>query len=525
MRSFWRTNSKHGTKLHFIDYFFRSVQQWPDRVCLVDATGERSYARVQDAAWAFAHALRAQGIGPGTRVALYGVNSSDLMESVLGILSAECVWVPINARNTAVEAAQYLNRLGVDVLLYSQSVAASVEQLHELIDSKLRCFPVDAELRLSWIDPGSTQPLPQSAVDFNRPVSIMSSGGTTGSPKGILLTEGSWSMSVATLEAHYPEEFPVCLVAAPISHAAGTLALSLFGRGTKFVILPSFEPRGVMQAIQTHRVTQLFLPPTAVYMMLADPAHVEYDYSSLRHFMYAGAPMSTQKLREAVQAFGPILTQFYGQMECPTAITCLTADHHSQALDDPEKAKWLFSAGQPTKYVRVEFMDPDGNLLPVGERGEIVVRSQVVFSGYVGAAESASNQSDGWHHTGDIGYRDAEGFVYIVDRLRDVIISGGFNVYPTEVEQVILSHRSVRDCAVVGAPDEKWGEAVTAVVELKDGQSLTEDELIGFCRQSLSGVKAPKSVLFVDALPRSPVGKVLRRAVRDGFWQDRSRKI
>jgi acyl-CoA synthetase (AMP-forming)/AMP-acid ligase II len=445
---------------------------------------------------------------------------------MLGILCAECVWVPVNAMHTASEVARYLDEIGVDVLLYAEGVADSVEHIRGSVSHRLWCYPIGSEARLAWVDPDRTFALAGSAADFNQPVSIMSSGGTTGNPKGILISERSWSMGVATLESHYPGEFPVYLVAAPLSHAAGGLALMLLGRGVKLVILPGFDAKAVMAAIATHRITQMFLPPTAIYVMLSDPDHRLYDYSSLRYFMYAGAPMSPQKLREAVQAFGPVMTQFYAQMECHASITCLTADHHTQALEDPKKAKWLSSAGQPTKYVRVEFMDPNGNLLPVGERGEIVVRSHLVCSGYVGkAASRGEERSDGWHHTGDVGYRDDDGFVYIVDRMRDIIISGGFNVYPTEVEHVILTHPSIQDCAVVGAPDEKWGEAVTAVVELKEGRQVTPDELIGFCRKSLSGIKTPKQVVFVDALPRSPVGKVLRRSVRERFWQDQSRRI
>ncbi|CAB3733935.1 AMP-binding protein [Paraburkholderia rhynchosiae] len=511
--------------MHLIEYFLRSAERWPDRVCLVDATGERSYSTVQDTVWAIAHAFRARGITPGTRVALYGPNSSDLMESMLGILCAECVWAPISARNTAIEAAQYLRQIEVDVLLYSESVASSVEQIRALTPSTLMLLPIDSESRLDWIDPAATQPFPHGMVDMDQSVAIMASGGTTGSPKGILLTERCYSMGVATLEAHYPGDFPVYLACAPLTHAAGGLALMLLGRGAKFVILPGFEARVVMQTIETHRITQMFLPPTAIYMMLADPEHTRFDYSSVKYFMYAGAPMSEQQLREALQAFGPVMTQFYAQMECHASITCLTAEQHSEALADPQKAHWLLSAGKPTKFARVEFMDPDGKLLPVGERGELVVRSHLVCAGYVGTAATAHEGGDGWHHTGDVGYRDADGFVYIVDRLRDIIISGGFNVFPTEVERVILSHRSVRDCAVVGTPDEKWGEAVTAVIELKDGQTIDQDELIAFCRKSLSGVKAPKIVRIVDALPRSPVGKVLRRAVRDSLWQGRSGKI
>lgn len=513
--------------MRLIEMFHEAASKWPERICLVDETGERSYSQVQRAAWSIANGLRAQGIAPGTRIGMYGANSADHMEGIFGILSAECVWVPLNARNTPAEVASYLRRLDVDVILYTSSVDEAMRELRGLLPDLRLTLNVDSgngdSGRVTW----AGEPLPAagslSPLRGDELVSIMSSGGTTGDPKGIALTEINWSFGAATLAIHYPGESPVYLVSAPLSHAAGGLGLMMLGRGPKYVVLPGFEPETVMEAVQKHRVTHLFLPPTAIYMMLAHPRRDEFDYSSIEYFMYAGAPMSTTKLREAVEVFGPVMTQFYAQMECFASITNLSKADHVEALADPAKAGRLASAGRATTFVRVEFMDGDGNLLPDGERGELVVRSHLKFSHYLGAFEP--EPQDGWHHTGDVGYRDADGFIYIVDRVRDLVISGGFNVYPTEVEQVVLAHPAVRDCAVIGVPDEKWGEAVTAVVELKDGHALTSDELIAFCRRTLSGVKTPKNVVVVEALPRSPVGKVLRRAVREPYWKHRERAI
>lgn len=501
----------------------------PDRVCLIDESGSRSYGEVWQAACAIAEGMRQQGIRRGTRVALYGNNSSDHMEGIFGILAAGCVWVPLNARNTPTEIASYLRRLEVDTLLHTASVADKLPALRKQLPHLRHILCVDRSSagemhRDAWVA-GPAHRTSEPQLNGSDLVSIMSSSGTTGEPKGIALTEINWSFGAATLAIHYPSPHPVYLVTAPLSHAAGGLGLMLLAQGATYVILPDFDPEAVMAAVERYRVTQLFLPPTAIYMLLDHPRCRDYDYSSIQYFMYAGAPMSTAKLREALGVFGPVMTQFYAQMECFASITNLTTTQHAEALANPALEHRLASAGKATTFVNVEFMDKEGNLVSNGERGEIVVRSHLTFSHYIGTDDRGDQRPDGWHHTGDVGYRDADGYIYIVDRVRDIIITGGFNVYPAEVEQVVMAHPAVKDCAVIGIPDDKWGEAVTAVIECKDGQELAVEELIAFCRQRLSGVKTPKRVVVVDSLPRSPVGKVLRRAVRQPYWDGQTRAV
>jgi acyl-CoA synthetase (AMP-forming)/AMP-acid ligase II len=296
--------------------------------------------------------------------------------------------------------------------------------------------------------------------------------------------------------------------------------------GCTNVIVARPDPLLLMEAIEKHRATTLFLPPTVIYMMLAHPRVREFDYSSLRHFLYGGAPMSVQKLREASEVFGPVMLQVYGQTEAPMAATLLLPQDHAAALADPALERRLWSAGRPGPLVRIGIMDDDGTLLGPGRRGEVVCRGGIVMAGYYNNPEATAAVSTfGWHHTGDIGETDADGFVYIVDRKKDMIITGGFNVYPTEVEQVIWTHPAIQDCAVVGTPDDKWGEAVTAVVEVKPGAALDPDELIALCKERLGSVKAPKRVEVWPALPRSGVGKVLKRDIRQAFWEGRARAI
>lgn len=515
--------------MHLIDVFNQTAQRWPDRVFLREGDDARTYGDVHESAQAVARGLKAKGIAPKTRVGILGPNSADLMEGILGTLTAACIWVPINAHSVAQEIVEYLRYLDVQVILYARSMHRVASEVAASLPH-IRIFGLDSSDdtpigRSAWLSDSQHVTLDDVIPRSDDVLSIMSSGGTTGRPKGIALTALNWELGMATVASLYPGNAPVYLAATPVSHAAGGIALMLLPRGPEIVLLPVFEPLAVMVAIQRHRVTHVFLPPTAIYMLLAHPARNEYDFSSIQYLIYAGAPMSTGKIPEAHTLFGPTLIQFYAQMECFGSISCLTRADHTEALADPTKRHRLASAGRANIYARVEIMGEGGRLLGPDEPGEIVVRSNLVCAGYVGNTDDEVIGADGWHHTSDVGYRDRDGFIYIVDRLRDMIISGGFNVYPSEVEQVLWSHPAVKDCAVIGVPDEKWGEAVTAVVEIKSGETVEEAELIAFCRQRLSGIKTPKRVIVTETLPRSPVGKVLRRVVREPFWVDREKKV
>jgi acyl-CoA synthetase (AMP-forming)/AMP-acid ligase II len=306
-----------------------------------------------------------------------------------------------------------------------------------------------------------------------------------------------------------------------MTHAAGPISLILMSIGSTNIVLPTFKPEWVMEAVQKHKVTFFFLPPTAIYMLMAHPDVRKCDWSSVEQFTYAAAPMSVAKLREAREIFGPIMASGFGQVEAPATCTIFPAWEHRDGPDGN-----LGSCGRPAVFTKLGIIDDDGNLLGDGERGEIVVRGDLVMAGYYKNPEATADVSGfGWHHTGDVGYRDNNGYYYIVDRKKDMIITGGFNVYPTEVEQVVLSHPAVQDCAVVGAPDEKWGEAVTAVCELKAGATVSAEEIIALCKERLGSVKAPKSVRFESPLPRSAAGKVLKRAIRDKLWEGQTRRI
>jgi acyl-CoA synthetase (AMP-forming)/AMP-acid ligase II len=326
--------------------------------------------------------------------------------------------------------------------------------------------------------------------------------------------------------APYTSDEPIVnLVAAPMTHAAGTLTLPVSARGGTVVVMERPDPVQLLDLIEKHRVTELYLPPTVIYRLLDMPGIEQRDFSSLKYFIYGAAPMSVDKLRRAIEVFGPVMFQGYGQAEAPTAIAFLRPEEHFRdgEIADAER---LSAAGRPAPLVRVEILDSANTILPAGETGEICVRGDLVMKGYYRAPEkTAETIIDGWLHTGDIGYLDAEGFLHITDRKKDMIISGGYNVYPSEVEQVIWSHPAVQDCAVIGIPHPDWGEAVIAVVELNRGSELTEAELLAHCRAALGGIKTPKQITFIDALPRSANGKVLKKDLREPYWREHDRKI
>jgi acyl-CoA synthetase (AMP-forming)/AMP-acid ligase II len=323
---------------------------------------------------------------------------------------------------------------------------------------------------------------------------------------------------------------PVYLALAPLTHAAGVLCFPVMALGGEVVIMPSAPNMGpalgeFLALIGRHRVTHAFLPPTLIYLLLDHPALPAADLSSLQCLWYGAAPMSADRLEQAIGAFGPVLGQLFGQTEAPMMISTLAPAEHLHA--DGTLARERFtSAGRPTPLTTVAIMAPDGTVLPPGQRGEIVVRGPLVTPGYYkdpAATREASRY--GWHHTGDVGYLDADNFLYIVDRLKDMIITGGFNVYSVEVEQALLAHPAVLDCAVVGLPDPKWGERVTAIVQLHPGREVAPDEVARFVRDRLGGVKAPKQVEIWPELPRSRVGKVLKTEIKGRLLPARDERL
>lgn len=516
--------------MRLIDYFDRGATLYPERTCLTDEQRQLSFREVRQLTNRIGNGLISHDIRPQRVGAVLSHNDIDAFACILGILRAGCAWMPLNARNSLEDNIAILEANHCEWLFYHSAFAREIETIRGSVATIRGFVCVD---RPNGADPsladwcarfGDAEPwVPLGPHDI---ASIWPSGGTTGRSKGVMLTHLNFTTMIANFCSSMSyREPPVHLVAAPMTHAAGCVAFPLLAMGATQIVIPKADPLEMMRCIQQHGVTTLFLPPTAIYSMLAHPRVREFDYSSLKHFIYAAAPMSAEKLKEALEVFGPVMAQTYGQAEAPMLCTFLSPHEH-MVVGDPVREKRLMSCGRPTLFTQVEIMDDAGNLLPRNQRGEIVARGNLVMKGYYNNEKATADASTfGWHHTGDIGYKDEDSYVYIVDRKRDMIISGGFNIYPSEIEQVIWSHPAVQDCAVIGVPDDKWGEAVTAIIELKAGISATTDDLSAFCRERLGGIKAPKRFEIWEQLPRSPVGKVLKRDIRERFWAGRERRI
>jgi acyl-CoA synthetase (AMP-forming)/AMP-acid ligase II len=441
-----------------IDYFDRGHRIAHSAPCLVTDEKSASYDEVRARSNRIANGLIADGFAPCAHGAVLSGNDPRAFECILGLLRADGVWVMANHRASVDENAYLLDLLDVDTLFVHSEVADRIARLRKDCPSIRRYIALDrpfaeADVFLEdWLG-SDAEVAPRRAGAPGELAFLGATGGTTGRSKGVMLTNLVWQSLVSSLVASMPMKAPpVNLVAAPMTHAAGPLALASMAMGGTVVVLPRFEGTAVLDAIERHRITYMFLPPTAVYMLLAEPTVRTRDCSSLEYISYAGAPMSLDRLREAIAVFGPVMNASFGQTESPMCVTALPP--HEHLAPDGTLAR-PGSCGRPNLLSIVEVMDDDGTILPPHQRGEIVVRGPLVMAGYYKDPEATAVVSRfGWHHTGDIGYRDEDGFFYIVDRKKDMIITGGFNVYPAEVEQVVQSHPAVRDCAVFGVPDD-----------------------------------------------------------------------
>ena len=363
---------------------------------------------------------------------------------------------------------------------------------------------------------------PDVQVDEDDPVCIIYTSGTTGVPRGALYTQRRFMEDSKTLVIDMglqPGDKRVQIT--PLFHVAGNTHFrsSLYTAGCN-IILKFFDPAATLQIIQDERATHMDFVPTHLVAMLNLPDLNKYDISSMKFLWYGGSPMPFEVLKKGMKVFGPIFAQGYGQSESGPAISHLSREDHN-VLDRPEEEqRKLMSAGRPDIGVQVRIVDDEGNDVELGEVGEIIVRSKHIMVEYWHKPDDTqANIVNGWLHTGDMGRCDEKGYIYIVDRKKDMIISGGENVYPREVEEAIYQHPAVQEAAVIGIPDPYWVEKVHAVVVLKKGASTTANELISFCKQELARYKAPKSVEFVDSLPKNAAGKILKRELREKYWE------
>jgi long-chain acyl-CoA synthetase len=479
-----------------------------------------------------ANALIAVGVKPGARVSYVGKNSDRYFEALIGAAKAGAVMAPVNWRLAPPEIVYILNDCRAEVLFVGAEFIALARQ----IASEL------AHLRLIVAMEGGAPEWPsyekwrdaQSATDPNLPVGWkdvvvqLYTSGTTGRPKGAMLTHAG----ILGPRRYSPEsraewntwsDSDVSLVAMPVFHIGGTgWGITGLVNGAKGVVAREFDPNKVLDFIEQDRITKIFMVPAAMQIVVRNPKARQVDYSGIKYILYGASPIPLDLLRECMEVFGCGFVQMYGMTETTGTIVALPPEDH-----DPKGNARMRSAGKPLPGVEIAILDENGNALGPRAVGEIATRSIANMAGYWNLDEATAKtiDKDGWLRTGDAGYLDEDGYVYIHDRVKDMIISGGENIYPAEVENAIFGHADVADVAVIGVPDRKWGEAVKAVVVKKPGRDPKPDEIIAYARERIAGFKAPKSVDFIDALPRNPSGKILRRELREKYWAGKERRV
>lgn len=505
----------------------RAAQRHPERPLWVGTDSIISYGEGRRRLDRIASSLLERG-AQYDRVAILTSNRFEGFEIYLAAMHAGMAAVPMNPKLHAREYAHMIGDCTPTFLVYSADFASTVAEIGEHVtlpahlfhygEAKGEALGLPYDTLLAGGDVGA----PTVNIDPNDVAWLFYTSGTTGQPKGAMETHRNLVMMVQnylTSGLNDADEHDVMLHLAPISHGTASIGLVYIARGgaQAFPLSKSFDPAKVAEAIERFGVTATMMAPTMVQMLVRSEGFADRDLSTLRTLVYGGAPMHRAVLDEALAGLGPIFVQGFGQGEAAACCSVLSkADHLHE--DDPVRIKRLSSVGREATGVILRIVDEDGNPQPVGTPGEITVRGDLVMRGYWNNEEAtAATIRDGWLHTGDVGYLDSDGYLFLTDRVKDMIISGGSNIYPREIEEVLFKHPKIAEVSVIGVPDEKWGEAVMAVVVLREGEALSEAEVIDYTREHIASFKKPKQVAFVDALPKSGYGKVLKRELRQRF--------
>ncbi|WP_182358312.1 acyl-CoA synthetase [Tomitella gaofuii] len=508
----------------------RSAAYWPVAEALVCGEQRRTFDELERNCRRLASALVARGLGRGAAVGTYADNRAELVEVEFALYKCGAVRVPVNARLGAEELAHVLGDAGVRLLVVD---AVHVDTARRAVaDAGLDCTVVELGGQYeALLAEGEADAAVAVDVDAGDPCVLNFTSGSTGRLKAAVQTQGN-RLANMRKRLMNPDERPGpgdrYLAGGPITHASGMTILATLSRGSAVVVLPRWDAGGFLRTVERERITSAFVVPTMLTMLLDHPDLHAADLSSLRTIGVGGAPVSPTRLREAVRAFGPIVMQGYGLGETTSGITVLTRDDVARgaAAATPEDEELLRSCGRPMFDTEVRVVGDDGAPLPPGEIGEITARGPDCVREYFRAPDlTAETFRGGWVHTGDLGYFRKDGYLFIVDRVKDMIVSGGFNIYCSEVETALSSHPAVADVCVVGVPDDTWGEAVKAVVVRRAGATATEDALVAHCAEHLARIKKPRSVDFVDALPVNRNGKTDRKAVRERYWAGAGRRV
>lgn len=491
-----------------IDFFYRAAKLHPDRCALQSSQASMTYRTLATRVAALATALQAIDPTAQSRVGICAANTTDHAMGILAVMAAGKIWVPLNARSTRPELERIMHATEPSIVITDDAGATLVGDAVQnkllfgesgLATSVERLIKQYAGQAPSPIDAG------EDAIQ-----AIKFTGGTTGAPKGVMQPYRSWTAGIINQISGWQITMDDCyVVTAPLTHGTSTYLMPLLAQGARLLFLDKTDPGSIIAAFRDQGGTMSFMPPTLIYMVMAYPGVARKDFPKLRNLIYGGAPMPAEKVEQVKAFFGPVVGTTYGQTEAPQIVTMLRPSE----LGDPLNKG---SVGRCTWLTDLGIMAPDGSLLPTNEIGEVVVRGDLVMKGYWRLPEkTAETIVNGWLHTGDVGLVDERGYLFLKDRIRDVIITGGFNVYPTDVENALAQHPSVYECSVFGVPDDKWGEAVQAAVHLRPGFSQDPEGLMAHVKTALGSVQTPKQIHFFEQLPKSSVGKVLKTAIKE----------
>ena len=492
-----------------IDFFWRASLRWPDRIAIDTPNEPITYNELARKVKALAGGLIALDPQLQSRVAICAGNSADHIIALLAILACGKSWVPLNPKSTRPEIRRIIDITEPSLIIYDEACAdLLVDAPGIFIQTGIENEQPSSKTVSGLIKLHDGAPPPSFELPLDAIQAIKFTGGTTGAPKGVMQPYRAWMANISNqIHSWGFDENERYIVAAPITHGTSTYIVPILAQGGCHVILDGAGAEVVRTAFKERAGTTCFMPPTLLYMLMALPNASRKDYPKLRRLIYGGAPMPPEKVRVVREFFGPVLCTTYGQTEAPQILTAMQPED----FEDPNN--WA-SVGRATWFSDVAIMSPDGTLLPSGEIGEVVARGDLLMTGYWRMPEkTAETIQNGWLHTGDRGLIDHRGYLYLKDRLKDIVITGGFNVYPVDVENALSQHPAVHECLVFGVPDDKWGESVQAAVQIRPGHQLDEATLISFVRELLGPVQTPKRIHFYESLPRSNVGKLLKSAV------------
>lgn len=498
------------------------------------AGDEMSFAELDRRSNRAANALASLGVGKGDRIAYLGKNSHLYFEILAGAAKLGAVMTPVNWRLARPEVAYVLNDSQAKVLFVGPGFAELVSDIEGSLEHVARVFGAEGEegpfpSYPEWRDTfPEDDPMVPCVVEDDA-IQLYTSG-TTGHPKGAILTHGSiFSSRMNEVDDSELKDWQrkiegeVALLAMPCFHISGTgFGLGTMFNGTRAVVLPEYDPTQALDLIENYNISKMFMVPAAIQILLNHPRIGEVDFSNLKYISYGASPIPLELMKQAMDVLGCGFVQMYGMTETSGTIVALDPEDHV-----PEGSPKMRSVGKPLRDVEIKIIDDDGEEVPAGTIGEIATRSPKNMKGYWNRPEATEEtiDADGWLRTGDAGYLDEDGYLYIQDRVKDMIISGGENVYPAEVENALYAHPKVADVAVIGIPSDKWGEEVKACVVVKEGEELSEAEVIAHAREHIAGYKCPKSVDFIDALPRNPSGKILRKDLRAPYWEGKEKAV